>query len=109
MLEKKAAVETGGMRTIRGPASFKIESELESVRTAGPTEVVSNVEPRIPLVVGQAILCVKVGAVRYEIEKRLGQDIVGIGPRKELAEREAPLRPVDGVKIGRRSTPKQVG
>src|SRR6266487_6400566 len=109
MLEEQAAVETGGMRTIRCPASFKIESELEGVSAARPTEVVSNVKPRVALVIGQAILSVKIGAVGYEIKKCLGQDIVGVGPWVELAEREASLGAVDGVKVRRGSTPEQVG
>ena len=86
--EIEAAVETIGMRTVRRPVALKVQAELEGVFAADQAEVIQEVETFVPLVIGKPRLGRNVGGVRDEIEERLRHDVIHIGGRKKLPQRE---------------------
>src|SRR5439155_8109041 len=108
MSEIETPIKTVRVGAVGRPISIPIDSELEGVGPPRPTEVVSEVEPRVALIIGKTRFRFQAGIVRHEIEELLGHDIGGIRRWEELSERKAQLRPIDGVKVVRGGASEEV-
>src|SRR5580765_4602052 len=96
------------MRAVGRPIAFEVDAKLEGVFAADQAEIIQEVESLVALMIREPRLSRDAGGIRHEIEECLRQNIVYVGSRVELPQRESVGAPLDGIEVVLHSAAEQV-